>query len=174
MKKWILSFITYPLIIVLAKLFPKQKEALERWFIEKNNKITQQSFKKKPENVLLLLPHCLQNDDCEHRLLKTIQNCKNCGKCDIGNLMNLTEKFGIMAKVASGGRLAKRWILEIKPDFIIAVACEKELLEGIAAVYPFNVIGVINARPNGPCINTRVDAKNVEKILQKITKRETK
>ena len=113
------------------------------------------------KNALILLPHCIQNDDCEHRVVKTITNCVNCGSCRISEISRFSRENLIEAKVATGGRLAKRWVEQYKPDFVIAVACERELCEGIPAVFPIPVIAVINERPNGPCVNTDV---NMEKL----------
>ncbi|MDI6641386.1 MAG: DUF116 domain-containing protein [Elusimicrobiota bacterium] len=74
-------------------------------------------------------------------------------------------------KVATGGRLAKRWVRELKPDFIVAVACERELSEGISAVYPLPVVGIPNIRPYGPCLNTTVDISMVETVIEKYLRR---
>jgi hypothetical protein len=121
--------------------------------------------------VLLLLPHCIQFDECSHRLTGTILNCAGCGRCKISDLLTLGEKYNIIMKVATGGRLAKRIVNEISPDVVIAVACERELCEGIFSVYPLPVYGILNIRLSGPCINTTVDVNSVEKALKDIFSR---
>jgi len=83
----------------------------------------------------------------------------------------LGEKYNIIMKVATGGRLAKRMVNEISPDVVIAVACERELCEGIFSVYPLPVYGIPNIRLSGPCINTTVDVNSVEKVLKDIFSR---
>lgn len=76
--------------------------------------------------------------------------------------------------IATGGTLARKIIIENKPNFIIAVACQRDLVEGIQEVFPIPVYGVLNQRPEGPCVNTRVDVSKIEKALQNILKDEKK
>jgi len=169
MKRWLLTYLGYPLLVFFGKIFPSKKEKLESKYIELNNKFVKSSnnFKRHPpEKVFLLLPHCIQFDDCDHRITKTIFNCEECGRCKISDVVKFGKKFGIIIKVATGGRLARRLVSEIKPDFIIAVACERELTEGISAVYPMPVIGIPNLRPNGPCRNTTFDLEILKKELE--------
>lgn len=168
MKRRLLTYFGFPALVFFGKMFPGKLNIMEQWLIDFNNRLVKSGLNKKPENLLLLLPHCLQFEECPHRLTKNVFNCTGCGKCNVAGLVKITEKFGIITKVAPGGRLAKRWVQEARPDLILAVACEKELTEGICAVYPFNVIGIINARPYGPCINTIVDTEKIERILMDI------
>jgi hypothetical protein len=48
----------------------------------------------------------------------------------------------------------------------VAVACERDLVSGIRDAWPLPVIGLINERPEGPCVNTRVDVAGVARILE--------
>ena len=67
--------------------------------------------------------------------------------------------------VATGGTLARKLIVERRPHFILAVACERDLTSGIRDSYPLPVIGVLNHRPNGPCFNTHIMMDEVEQVL---------
>ncbi|WP_242864780.1 DUF116 domain-containing protein [Youngiibacter fragilis] len=49
---------------------------------------------------------------------------------------------------------------------IIAVACERDLSSGIQDTYPLPVYGILNKRPKGPCLDTLVPLKQVEKALE--------
>jgi hypothetical protein len=51
-------------------------------------------------------------------------------------------------------------------DAVVAVACEKELREGMRATFPKPVLGIINLRPNGPCRDTDVDVAQVEDAMR--------
>jgi hypothetical protein len=64
--------------------------------------------------------------------------------------------------------MALRLVRDTKPDVIIAVACERDLLSGIRDIYPMPVIGIRNTRPEGPCRNTRVDCGAVEDTVKLI------
>jgi hypothetical protein len=51
-------------------------------------------------------------------------------------------------------------------DAVVAVACEKELQEGLKGVFPKPALGVINLRPHGPCTDTQVDLEELEETLR--------
>ncbi|MDK2835430.1 MAG: uncharacterized protein PWP21_207, partial [Thermosediminibacterales bacterium] len=61
--------------------------------------------------------------------------------------------------------LARKYVNEFKPDAIVAIACERDLSSGIQDTYPIPVLGVLNKRPEGPCMNTRVDLEKVEAAI---------
>ncbi|MCJ7499958.1 DUF116 domain-containing protein, partial [bacterium] len=75
-------------------------------------------------------------------------------------------RLGIDMTVATGGSLARRVVVETNPELIVGVACERDLASGIVDTYPIPVIGVLIHRPEGPCINTRVDVDKVNEALE--------
>ena len=77
--------------------------------------------------------------------------------------MALSEKYHVPVSVATGGTLARKIVVEKKSEIIIGVACERDLTSGIQDSYPIPVLGVLNRRPFGPCLNTDVDLELVEK-----------
>jgi len=152
--------ILYPLLMFAGSFFKDKKEDYQRFIIGLNNRLVKKEGLK-PRKILLLLPHCLQVDQCEIRLTYNIQNCKRCGKCGIRDLIQVAEDNHMNIFIATGGSLARRVISEIKPDAVVAVACENDLSSGIADSYPLPVLGVPNERPQGPCVNTRVDIAKI-------------
>ncbi len=118
-----------------------------------------------PEAVLLLLPRCLQNSRCDQKLTRAIDQCEGCGKCKIAAILKLRDRCGFRVAVAAGGRQALRLAKQAHIKGVIAVACEKELSEGLRALFPKPVIGVSNRLPNGPCEDTDVMIQDVEKAL---------
>lgn len=119
-----------------------------------------------PENLLILLPNCLQYSECACNINNDIQNCEGCGRCDIKGVLELADKYGCRVAVATGGRLALKMARDDQIDAVIAVACEKELQEGLKGVFPKPALGVINIRPHGPCVDTEVDLKELEETIQ--------
>ena len=120
------------------------------------------------ENILLLLPHCLQRHDCKELVKNDIRECKECGRCKMCELKKLVEKTGIPVCVASGGRLAQQRARDPKVQVVLAVACDRELAEGIRAVFPKKVFSVSNTWPNGACHDTDVDVKKVEDLAMQL------
>jgi uncharacterized protein len=166
--RWENTNIIYFACKIISKLIPSLKESCERLFINMNNYCVSKYDFSSVKNILIMLPHCLQNDDCSYRITKNILNCKICGKCVICELVDLYEKTKIPVKIVSGGTFARKLVKEIRPDIIIACACENDLSSGIYDSYPFLVWGILNKRPNGPCVNTTVDVEDIKKILDKI------
>jgi uncharacterized protein len=152
----------FPVTSFYSGLLSRNKLAVWEGFIKMNNSIVEKSgLNLNPEELLVLLPHCLQNTKCDIRITTDIKNCKDCGICEIGGLKNLLDEYGVKGFVVTGGTLARRIAKEKLPKGIVAVACHHDLAEGISLVYPIPVYGVLNDRPEGPCLNTHVDLKKI-------------
>ncbi len=156
--------ILFPLLVVVGKCFGISKMKIRRSFVAINNRLVLAEARKiKPEKLLLLLPHCLQNHECTVRITGDVKNCKACGNCKIKDLVALSEKYNVPISVATGGTLARKIVEEKKSEIIIGVACERDLTSGIQYSYPMPVFGVLNQRPFGPCYDTDVDMGLVKK-----------
>ena len=162
----ILAKILFPLMILMGRLVGVSKERVQQSFIELNNHLVRSNnHRTRPNRLLILLPHCIQDFDCQIRITGNIKNCKGCGKCKIKDLVELADQYQLKIAVATGGTLARRIIVKNKPEAIVAVACELDLTSGIQDSYPIPVIGILNDRPNGPCINTEVDIQKVRSAI---------
>ena len=158
--------VLFPLMILMGKLVGIPKEKVRQSFVELNNHLIRSNgHRLRPDKLLILLPHCIQDFDCEIKITGNIRNCRGCGKCEIKDLIELSDQYHLKIAVATGGTLARRIVLENRPEAIVAVACELDLTTGIQDTYPIPVIGILNERPNGPCINTKV---NIEKVRRAI------
>jgi uncharacterized protein len=122
----------------------------------------------RPGEMLLLLPHCLQWQKCPHNVIATPENCKACGRCSIKDLTALAKRLGVPCAVVAGGRQAVLRVKDPSVKAVLAVACEKELREGLMAVFPKPAMGIVNLRPHGPCVDTSVDVDVVEKAIREI------
>ena len=159
----------FPMAVRIGKIFGIKRRQLEGSFIAVSNLIFMKSRIKVPANKLLVLvPHCLQLATCPHKITRDPNNCKRCGGCNIGDLMKLSQELGFVFFVATGGTLARQVVINNRPQAVLAIACERDLMSGIQDVYPLPAVGVLNIRPNGPCYNTRVDMDEVKKVLSQI------
>ena len=157
--------VLYPFLMFLGAFFKKRKEGFQRFVISLNNRlIRKQKFRTR--KILLLLPHCLQIDKCTIRLTHNIHNCERCGRCEIRDLIGIADENGLDLFVATGGTLARKIVLESRPEAIVAVACERDLSSGIVDTFPMPVMGISNERPFGPCFNTRVDLEKVKEAIR--------
>jgi len=142
-----------------------------RWFVSLNNLLTRcRRIKVSPENLLLLVPRCLQKNGCAQTLGETIDACKACGQCNVTDLLAIRDEFGIHCSLAAGGREALAFVRNPQVEVVVAVACEKELTQGILAVFPKPVLGVLNIQTNGPCRNTHLDPGLVREAIRTMLK----
>ena len=121
----------------------------------------------RPEGILVLLPHCLQRQDCGLNLVADVLNCKRCGRCGIAGIIRLQEKYGVRLAIASGGRQAVALVRRPENRLILAVACPKELAMGILATFPKPVYVVRNITGTTPCVNTGVDCACIETAIRR-------
>jgi hypothetical protein len=156
----------FPIVLQVGKILRIKKNHIMQSFIQVNNQmVLAKNIRVQASDILLLLPHCVQNADCKHKITRNIDNCTQCGKCPVKDLIQLSEKHGIVLRVATGGTLARQIVKAIRPKLIIAVACERDLVSGILDCMPLPVLGILNIRPNGPCFNTQVILPEIEDAI---------
>jgi len=120
-----------------------------------------------PYERILLLPHCLrQSSSCRASYNQEGLQCAACNtECVVNILRGAALEAGYKGVcVAPGGHLALKYVQEKKPRAIVAVACEKELREGVegvkdlAELIELPVIVIIPLVKDG-CIDTEVDVQ---------------
>jgi len=158
----------YPMVLWLGQRFRIAQERIQSSFVEVNNQLVRarRGGRLPPDCLLVLLPHCLQHIECPRRITATTDNCSRCGRCPVGDMLALCERNGVHLRVTTGGTLAREAVKTLRPKAVVAVACERDLTSGILDCLGLPVIGVTNGRPHGPCHNTTIDLKAVEKAIR--------
>jgi hypothetical protein len=157
-------------MVIRSKLLEKSKE---------NEEILKSVDKDKR---VLLISHCLRSsEDCTAKMTKAGLGCRDdCpNRCSIGRLRILAEKQGYKGIcIAPGGSMALKFIKEKDPEGIVAIACMKELAEGVVAVKELeeneedngsgNNVPVIVTVPlhKDGCVDTEVDEEEAKKIIE--------
>jgi uncharacterized protein len=168
-SKWPLFFIYYPAAMGIGRLLGIGREKLQNSFLDFQNSIFLSSLPAiRKSKLLLLLPHCLQFHDCKIRITRDISDCEECGRCNIGGLKKLAKSFALAVGIANGGTLARKIVSDSKPDIIIAVACHRDLTDGLRAFWKYPIYAILNQRPNGPCFDTKVCINDVKAILDRL------
>ncbi len=147
---------------------PKPRTILLRGLLRLNNRITRwRRVRTDPGRVLLLVAHCLQSSACGRNLTRPGGGgCARCGRCPIDALEELRQRLGVQMRIAGGGRQALAAVRLPEIRAVVAVACERELLQGLMAVFPRPVLAISNVRPLGDCHDTQADLREVEAALQ--------
>jgi len=162
-----------PVLELVGRLGGISPEDVRHSFVKVNNEmLLTEPARFSPNKILILLPHCIQRSTCDLRLSHDVNHCRRCGLCPIGGLLELRDRYGVHLAVATGGTIARRLVVEKRPRFILAVACERDLSSGIQDTYPLPVFGLLNERPNGPCFDTLVSLPMVESALQRFIRKE--
>jgi len=157
----------YPAALALGRLLRIDKDRIRSSFVEVNNQLVRaRRIKVKAEQILVLVPHCLQWTGCPHKITVDVDNCRRCGTCYINELLDLRDRFGVKMGVATGGTLARKYVDEYRPKAIVAIACERDLSSGIQDVGRLPVLGVTNQRPHGPCRDTCINIDRVEEAIR--------
>ncbi|WP_027701540.1 DUF116 domain-containing protein [Metaclostridioides mangenotii] len=158
--------ILFPIVTYISSVLKISKDDMRRVYIKLNNEyIYSGKYNFEPEDIIILIPHCVQNNLCKLKITNDIDNCNKCGLCSVKDLVDLKYKHDVKVFVATGGTLARKIIIDNKPKAVIAVACERDLTSGVQDVSKIPVLGVFNKRPNGPCFNTGVDIEDVEEAI---------
>ena len=154
---------------LLQKPFRIPLHAPERMVIRMNNlRLLRKGGTYAPEETLILLPHCLQDHTCPHRLTFDPDACQRCGKCPIGPLLDLRDRYGVRLSIVTGGTSARKVVKDLKPRLIIAVACPVDLSLGILDVDPIDTVGILNEWRHGACLDTWVDLAEVDAVLARL------
>ncbi len=157
------------LLETFIAIYERRLLSLKHSFIYVNNMHVQRLLKGRPENILVLLPFCLQSTLCKHRIIWNIENCKECGLCPVGHIKGLSEDYDFTIKMAERGVMAKDILKAENPELTIAVACADELFEGIVRCRNKLVYGIQNCIQEQYCINTLADSGEVSAALKKFT-----
>ena len=120
----------------------------------------------RPDELLILVPSCLQRSECPQKITNDINECLRCGRCKVKDVLELSERYGTRRAVATGGRRALAMAQERSVRAVVAIACEQELKEGMTGVFPKPSLGIINIRPHGPCTDTDVELEEVEEAVR--------
>jgi hypothetical protein len=129
-----------------------------------------------PSQRVLLLSHCQRpSQTCPGKFnkqgLQCPPDCKE--ECNLARMKNAALKLGYLGVcIAAGGAQALRFVKDNNPRGIVAIACHKELDEGIAAVkelsdsdtskYP--PIVIVPLLRDG-CVDTEVDMEQAMKAI---------
>lgn len=169
---WLLVKVYLPILIMAGGMLRIPKIKIEQAFIGLNNQMVRLMGRKcHPEKILVLMPHCIQFDDCRIKVTRNVRNCAGCGKCEIGELLGLVDEFGVDLFISTGGTVARRKLYEKRPDAVVAVACERDLTSGVQDAYPLPVLAIVNKRPRGYCLETGVAVEEVRDAISELVGR---
>jgi len=149
-----------------AKMGVDEKEIFQLYVKTKNGTSIEKYASTPYSERILLLPQCLRSRECPAELGEYGYECKECGKCNLKNIIHQTKTLGYKGTfILPGGSIAKKILLEVKPKACLGVACFKELVLGSFLCEKLGVIGQGVALLRDGCVNTLVDWKTLNDTL---------
>ncbi len=137
-----------PLAFRIGERMGFSKDRMGSSFVKVSNSLIRATAKAGECKLLVILPRCLKKEDRER-------------------FLEVANSYRFDYFTAAGGTQARSIIAEKRPDAIIGVACERDLISGIRDIAPkIPVIGIPNRRPEGPCKNTTIDFNDLEKAIR--------
>jgi hypothetical protein len=157
--RWREKFILFlvPKTVWLGTKLGISRDRVGNSFIKVHNLITK-SFTGNldTDRLLILLPRCLKRETRNQ-------------------IMNRVNGNDFKVVTAGGGEQAREAIRQYRPTFILALACERDLMSGILDVAEkIPVLAIPNKRPEGPCKNTDVYLDDLDETLRFIMDRRNK
>lgn len=154
-EKFLLSLLSKT--VWLGTKFGISKDRVGNSFIKVHNFMTKtHADNLNPDRLLILLPRCLK---------KEIRS----------QTINRINENPFKTLTVGGGEEARKAIRDFQPSFILAIACERDLISGIKDVAEkIPVLAITNKRPEGPCKNTHFHFEELEEALSFIRQKKQK
>ncbi|MBC7105277.1 MAG: DUF116 domain-containing protein, partial [Firmicutes bacterium] len=84
----------YPLALRLGLLLGLEPMRIQQSFIAVNNQLVRaRQLRVAPDQLLVLVPHCVQLSTCPHKITVTVDNCRRCGRCVMAELLRLRDLY---------------------------------------------------------------------------------
>jgi len=148
-KKEISITFLIPIALNFGQKLGISRDRMGNSLVKVSNLLIKYRIKKvRPEKIVIILPRCLKKEFIDEIKLRT-------------------DKLNIAVHIVSGGSKAREIIVKAKPDAVIGVACERDLLSGIQEFLDkIPVLAIPNKRPEGPCKNTIIDLDEFDATLK--------
>jgi hypothetical protein len=139
---------SWPWVCAAGRLLGLSRDRLGHSFLRVTNRLAiAAGAAARGHDLLLLAPRCLRRDQREA-------------------LQVIAAEAGASFAIAGGGEQARETIRRAGPAGVLAVACERDLVEGVRGVAPgLAVLSLPNRRPDGPCRNSEIDLAEARRLL---------
>ncbi len=147
---WVVA--TWPLCELMARPTRASRDRLGHSFVQMANRLSLRARRTSGRDGLLLLaPRCLRPEIMRE-------------------LKQMASASGAEFVVATGGEEARAAVQNAQPGAVLAVACERDLVEGVRDVLPrATVQALANRRPEGPCRNSEIDLEKAREMIELLT-----
>jgi hypothetical protein len=149
----------------ICRVFSIREEIVDEILIELRNAVMLEGFKRTGERRAVILPQCMRHPRCKARCDPIIgYECKKCGLCDIGRIVEAAERYDFKVFVVPGDSFVRKIMQSYRPGACLGVACYTELTESMQTVSKLVPVQGVCLLKDG-CYDTKV---NVDEVIQKM------
>lgn len=142
----------------LFKAVGLEDQEMLGFFVKLGNTMNAQAFAEVPvEERTIFLPQCLRNARCPADLTPEGLRCKRCGRCTVGEAIDVLEGLGYRVFIVPGSSFIKRMVRKYRPRALIGVGCLAEVKEGLEMADRLGIIGMGVVSLKEGCVETLVD-----------------
>ena len=150
-----------------AGLIGDKTDPLLRAFVQANNAAVRALYaRRKPKDVLVLLPHCVVWNRCPKKVVKDLARCTECDLCQIEGILGLADRAKLPVRIAIRSADAYAEARGRGPDLTLAVACDDRLVKGITRVPEIPAFGLpLHLPVLDACYNNLVDVPGLQEAI---------
>ena len=154
----------------LLRPWPRREARFVQGLVARQNRRVLGHLSGRPaRSILLILPRCVKRTDCNHDVREGLAACRDCQRCQLGDLARLCERSGVSALVAFRSHIAFAMARERSPDLIIATACHDRLVKALRSVPEYPALLSPLTGMERMCVNAGVDLVWFERQLAAVT-----
>lgn len=125
-------------------------------------------------DICMFLPHCLRSRHCPAPTTEEGIQCRRCGECPIGGIIEAAETEGLRVFCVPGGSTLKPLIKKYGPRGLVGVACEKELLLALDMLSDRGHLFQLFLLDKDGCFETDLDSAPLLDLFHKLSVNEEK
>ena len=155
----------------LLRPFGKLEQVyIDRLTDAQNRRVHRHLAGSAPETVLLIMPRCVKLTGCRADVQHSLEQCRDCHLCPLGDVARLCARFEIRALVAFRSHIAFDLARKHQPDLIIATACHDRIVKALRSVPEIPALLAPLMGMERPCVNASVDLGWLEGQLVGLTR----
>lgn len=161
LSAFVLDFLYLPLKMAYGAL--GRKSSLDELMVALKNRVNRKRFARSRRR-LLLAPQCLRHLECPAPGTRRGIQCKECGRCKVGDIVAEARQLGYELFLLTGSAYIPTLIAEEKPDAALLVACPYECNKVMMALGRLVTYAVCLGRDG--CVSTDVDLSQVAEAMR--------
>jgi hypothetical protein len=153
-------------LLRVARLVGDKTDPILRSFVQANNAAVRALYRRrKPDNVMILLPHCVIWTRCPKKVVKDLARCTDCDLCQMEEILGLSDRASLPVGIAIRSTEAYTQARGMGPDLTLAVACDDRLVKGITRVPELPAFGLPLHLPKEACHDNLVDLRGLQEAV---------